>query len=91
MALDPIFRWLHDWIIPRNPAAPDFLQPSPCAYADDFAVAASSFRSLMTALPPAFNVMDRVAGLNLNHRKCCWVQYGNDSCHELLEWVSTKM
>ena len=60
VAFDPIFRWLQDSITPRNPAAPDFLQPSPCAYADGFAVAASSFRW------------------------CCWVQYGNDSCHELL-------
>ena len=92
MAFDPIFRWHHDSIILRNPAAPDFLQPSPCAYADDFAVAASSFQSLMTALSPAFEVVDQVAGLNLNHRKCCWVQVqcGNDSCHELLEWVSTN-
>ena len=43
VAFDPIFRWLEDTIIPRNPAAPDFLQPLPCAYADDFAVAASPF------------------------------------------------
>ena len=90
MAIDPIFRWLHDSIIPRNPAAPDFLQPSPCAHADDLAVAASSFRSLMTALSPAFEVVDRVAGRNLDHRKCCWVQYGIDGCHELLDWVSTN-
>ena len=90
VAFDPIFRWLQDTIIPKNPADPNFLQPSPCAYADDFAVAASSFRLLMTALSPAFVVVDRVAGLNLNHRKCCWVQYGNDSCHELLNWVATN-
>ena len=62
MAFDSIFRWLHDAIIPRNPADPDFLQPSPCACADDFAVAASSFRSLMTALSPAFVVVDRWLG-----------------------------
>ena len=70
MAFNPIFRWLQDAIIPRNPAGLDFLQPVPCAYADDFAVAASSFRCLMTALAPAFRVVDRMAGLNLNHRKC---------------------
>ena len=69
MVFDPIFGWLHDSISPRNPAAPDFLQPSPCAEADDFAAAALSFRSLMTALSPAFEVVDRVAGLSLNHRK----------------------
>ena len=34
MAFDPVFRWLHDAIIPGNPADPDFLQPSPCAYAE---------------------------------------------------------
>ena len=56
---------------PTDTAAPDFLQTAPCAYADDFAVAASSFRSLMTALSPTFEVMDCVAGLHLNHRKCC--------------------
>ena len=27
MAFDPIFRWLQDTIIPKNPAAQDFLQP----------------------------------------------------------------
>ena len=89
VAFDPIFRWVHDSIIPRNPAVPDFLQHSPCAHADDFAMA-SSFRSLMAALSPAFVVVDRVAGLNLDHRKYCGVQYGSDSCHELLDWVSTK-
>ena len=40
-AFDPIFRWFQDAIILRNPAAPDFLQPVPCACGDDFAVAAS--------------------------------------------------
>ena len=50
MTFDPFFRWLHDSIIQRKPAAPDFLQPSPSAHADDFAVGASSFWSLMAAL-----------------------------------------
>ena len=40
----------------------------PGAYADDFAVAASSFRLMMTALSPAFVVVDRVAGLNVDHQ-----------------------
>ena len=52
MTFDPFFRWLHDSIIQRKPAAPDFLQPSPSAHADDFAVGASSFWSLMTVLVP---------------------------------------
>ena len=48
-AFDP-YRWLHDTVIPENLADPDFLQRSPCAYADDFAVASSSFQLLVTAL-----------------------------------------
>ena len=44
MAFDPIFRWLQDAIIPRNLAGLDFVQPAQCAYADDLAVAAASFR-----------------------------------------------
>ena len=38
----------------KNLAAPDFLQSSQCAYADYFALAASSFLSLITVLSPAF-------------------------------------
>ena len=49
VAFDPIFRWLHGSVIPRYPADPDFLQSVPCVLADDFAVAAPSFRSLMPA------------------------------------------
>ena len=44
----------------------------------------------MTDLSSAFVVVDRVAGLNLNHRLCCWVQYGSDSCHELFKWIATN-
>ena len=77
-------------MIPRDPTAPDFLLPSTCAYADDFAVAASSFRTWMAALSLALKVVDRIARLNLNHQKCCWVQYGSENCHELLGWVSTN-
>ena len=44
----------------------------------------------MTALSPAFVVVDRVAGLNLDHRKCCWVQYGSESCQSLLDRVATN-
>ena len=88
MAFDPIFRWLHDSVIPKDPTLPDFLQPGPFAYADDFAVAALSFRTLMPALSPAFETVDGVAGHNLNHRQCCWVQYGIDSCQDLVDWIS---
>ena len=58
-------------ITPRNICL-DFLQPLPCAYADEFAVAASSFRRLMTALTRASEVVDDISLLYLNHRKCCW-------------------
>ena len=90
MAFDPIFRWLQDAIIPRNLAGLDFFHPVPCAYADNFAVAASSFRCLMTALAPSFQIMDQIDGLNLNHRKCCWVQYVGESCQSLFDWVATN-
>ena len=89
MAFDPTFRWLHGSAIPRNPPGPEFLQSVPCAYADDFAVAALSFRSLMPALSPACMAVDSIAGLNLDHQKCFWVQDGSDSCEELWDWVST--
>ena len=46
MAFDPIFRWLQDAIIPRNPDGLDFIQPAQCAYADDLAVATFFFPGL---------------------------------------------
>ena len=73
MAFDPIFRWLQESIIPRNPDNLDFLQPAQCGYADDLAIASLSFRGLMTALAPAFRSVDSIAGLKLNYRKCCWI------------------
>ena len=42
----------------------------------------------MTALAPAFRSMDHIAGLNLNYRKCCWVQYGSEERVSLLRWLS---
>ena len=89
-AFDPIARWLQDAIIPKNLGAPDFFQPVPCAYADDFAVAASFFQRLMTALSPALRVVDLIAGLNLNHRNCYWYKYDSESCQSLLDWVATN-
>ena len=44
----------------------------------------------MTALSPAFKVVDQIAGLNLNYRKCYWVQYGSESCQSLSDWVATN-
>ena len=78
MAFDPIFRWLQEAVIPRNVDSLEFLQLAQCAYADDLVVASSSFRELMFALAPAFRSVDPFAGLNLNYRKCCWVQYGTE-------------
>ena len=43
----PIFRWLQEVVIPRNPDNLDVLQPAQCPYADDLAVAALSFRGSM--------------------------------------------
>ena len=42
-------------------------------------LALPSFRLLMTALSPAFEVVDQTSRLNLNHRKCCWVQFDSES------------
>ena len=88
MAFDPIFRWLQEVVIPRNPDNLEFLQPTQCAYADDLAVAASSFRGLMTALAPTFRSKDYTAGLHLNYRKCCWVQHGTERHESLRTWIS---
>ena len=88
MAFDPIFRWLQESFIPKNVDSLEFLQPTQCACADDLAVASSSFRELMFALAPAFRSIDCIAGLNLNCRKCCWVQYGNDEHDPLRTWIS---
>ena len=64
MAFDPIFRWLQETVISRNLDNLDFLQPAQVAYADDLSVAASSFRSSLAALAPAFHSVDHIAGLN---------------------------
>ena len=50
IGFDPIFRWLQETIIPRNPDGLDFLQSAQCAYDDDLAVAASTVRDSMAAL-----------------------------------------
>ena len=69
---------------PKEPDDLDFLQPAQCAYADDLAVASSSFRQLVSALAPAFRSVEHIAGVNLNHRKCCWVQYVSEGRESLL-------
>ena len=84
MAFDPVFQWLQEAIIPRNPDNLDFFQPAQCVYADDLAVASSSIRELMHALAPAFR---SVAGLCANYRKCCWGQYGNEEHDSLWTWI----
>ena len=47
-------------------------------------------RLLMSTLFCAFIAADSIAGLNLNHRKCFWVQYGSDRCQKLSDVVSTN-
>ena len=84
------FRWLQEAIIPRNPDNLELLQRTQCAYADDLAVATFSFRDLTTALAPACRSVDSIAGLNLNYRKCCWVQYGTGERESLRTWISEK-
>ena len=62
----PIFIWLHDTVIPRDPSLPEWLQPTPCAYADDLAV--SALRTLVPASALAFRTTDVVTGMSLDHR-----------------------
>ena len=88
MAVDPIVRCLQEAVIQRNPDNLNFLQPVKCAYADALAVAASSCRGSMTALAPAFHSVDCITGLNLNYRKCFWVQYGTEEREPLWHWLS---
>ena len=42
----------------------------------------------MYALVHAFRSVDYIAGLNLNYRRCCWVQYGNEELDSLRTWIS---
>ena len=42
----------------------------------------------MNALAPAFHSVDHIAGVNLNCRKCCWVQYGSEGRESLRQWIS---
>ena len=39
-----------------------------CASADDFSVAAPSFRTLVLAIAPAFRTVDKVTGMNLSDK-----------------------
>ena len=90
-------------ILPCDGSSPEFFQPSTCAYTDDLAVAACSFRDLLPHIEVACTRIDEVTGMSLNHHKCGWVQYGLDwgccvrpglSCHEdgqTLSHVGTAM
>ena len=42
----------------------------------------------MTALAPQIRSVDHIAGLNLNNRKCCWVQNGSEGRESLSRWLS---
>ena len=72
VAFDPIFRWLQETIIPRNPDNLDFLQPAQCAYADDLAVV--SF----------FSGFNDCAGTSISFSglHCSWI---SENCEEFRE------
>ena len=42
----------------------------------------------MLALAPAFRSIEYIAGLILNYRKCCWVQYGTEGRDSPRTWIS---
>ena len=74
-------------ILPGDRSLPAFLHSSACAYADDFAVVSRSFRTLMPRIAPACRTSDEMTGMNLNHKKWCWLQRGTQTCDCLHEWV----
>ena len=43
-----------------------------------------SKRPLFRGILTTYNI----AGLDLNYRKCCWVQYGTDERESLCSWIS---
>ena len=44
---------------------------------------------IMSALEEtAFRSVDSIAGLNLNYRICCWVQYATEGRNSLRTWIS---
>ena len=85
MASDPFFRGA---VFPTNLAGLDFLQPVPCACADDFALAASLLRRLMTALSSVLLVVGRIwTQPELSQTPLGTIR----KCHPaLVDWVSTN-
>ena len=73
----------------QGTSLPEWLQPTACAYDDDIAVSAPSLRVLIPAVAPAFYTIELITGMNLNHQKCYWVQYGSHTCDSLREWIVT--
>ena len=71
IAFDPIFRWLQETITPRNPDNLNFLQPAQCVYADDLAVASSSYvlqvgMDVALSFPKACGVLLGTPGVSLD-------------------------
>ena len=89
MTFDPTFRWLQGRNYSKEPWT--FYSRLSARVPTTSVMAASSLRCLMTALAPAFQTVDQTAGLNLNRRKCCWVQYGSERCESLLNWISDNL
>ena len=76
---DHFFRWSHDAVFPRDLSLPPWLQSTPCAYADDFLVTASSFRTLMPLL--LFVSLTGLLSI-VQKRFCGWVA---DTCPDFGE------
>ena len=58
-------------------------------FADDFALAMGSLRGSLPVVSGAFATIHQVTGMSLNYRKCHWIQHGNMTSQQLVEWVGT--
>ena len=69
-ACDPVYRCLMSAALPPEPHRPLFLQRCACAYADDFALATAFVRDALSTVAFAFETIDTVTGMSLNHKMC---------------------
>ena len=90
MACDPVYRWLMSAALPLDRHRPWFLQRCACAYAEDFALATASVRDALSTVAFAFETINTVTGMSLNHKMCNWIQYGNVTTPQLSDWVGTN-
>ena len=73
---------------PQNRSLSECFHPSTCAYADDVSFAAASLRNIVLVIAPTFRPIEVITGMNLNHKKCFWVQHGTHTCEALSEWTA---